>query len=466
MVLLIGLITNVWLVRLLSPKEFGQLGIIMFFVVVCTVLTEGGLSGALIRKKNATKEDYSTVFVMNLSVSLFLYALLYIFSGNIATYYEDPQLGILLKVSGLVLIINAFQITKMARLMSDLRFKTRITHRVISITLASVLAVWTGHLGWGVWSLVVLQLMTSTFQSTTLLIFERGGLSLRFSKSSFKELYSFGVNTTLASMINTTFENVYQLVLGKYFSIGQVGFYYQAKKLQDVSAGMLNMISQNVIFPTLAKLQETPQVFDIAYKKVSRFFLILLGLITCGIYLYAEQVVLMLYGDEWLESIFYLQLLSLASFFFIQEKLNRIIFKVFNKTQQILFLEIVKKVFHTISIVLGIVYTSLDVLLIGFIVVNILSYFINFYSSRKVIGHLDLSELKILMFISFLSFICIVGMQSLISFFQIEPNAVLLTVPILLLLYFSTLRVFGVFNLVSESRAMVSVYSNRKSSQP
>lgn len=460
-VLLIGLITNVWLVRLLSPKEFGQVGIVMFFIVVCTVLTEGGLSGALIRKKEATKDDYSTVFVMNLVVSLFLYSLLYIFSYNVADYYDDPELTNLLKVSGLVLIVNAFQITRIARLMSDLRFKARIIYRLISITIASVLAIATGYLGWGVWSLVVLQLMTSSFLTALLVIFEKGGVGLKFSKSCFMELYSFGVNTTLASMINTGFENIYQLILGRYFTIAQVGFYYQAKKLQDVSAGMLNMVSQSVIFPILAKLQEDVHKFEITYKKVTQYFLVLLGLITCFIYLYAEQVITILYGDEWYDSIFYLQLLSLASFFLIQEKLNRIIFKIFNQTRQILVLEIVKKVFHTISIVLGITYMSLDILLIGFIIINAISYFINYYFSRKVINSFDMSELKTLLFVSLLCFVCIVSVQQVMGLFQTDSYTVLLTVPFLLLLYFSILWLGGIFDVVKESKSMVSIYRKR-----
>ena len=304
--LLIILISNVILARMLSPKEFGQIGIIMFFIMLANVFTEGGLSGALIRKKNATKIDYSTVFIFNLIVSIFCFLLLLLFSDFIANYYNDHLLKKLIIVSGFVLIINAFQITQNAKLMSDMKFKQQTLYRFFAVLIATIIGLIFAYLGYGVWALVVIQLLISFNMTLILWFFEGLHLSVKFNRKSFNELYGFGINTTIASLLNTTFDNIYQLILAKHFSLNQTGFYYQAKKLQEVPTGVINMVAQSVVFSSLSKLQDDKTLFINAYNKIFLYFLIVLGLITILTYVYAEQIILLLYGKKRIDSVIYM----------------------------------------------------------------------------------------------------------------------------------------------------------------
>ena len=304
--LLIILISNVILARMLSPKEFGQIGIIMFFIMLANVFTEGGLSGALIRKKNATKIDYSTVFIFNLIVSIFCFLLLLLFSDFIANYYNDHLLKKLIIVSGFVLIINAFQITQNAKLMSDMKFKQKTLYRFFAVLIATIIGLIFAYLGYGVWALVVIQLLISFNMTLILWFFEGLHLSVKFNRKSFNELYGFGINTTIASLLNTTFDNIYQLILAKHFSLNQTGFYYQAKKLQEVPTGVINMVAQSVVFSSLSKLQDDKTLFINAYNKIFLYFLIVLGLITILTYVYAEQIILLLYGKKRIDSVIYM----------------------------------------------------------------------------------------------------------------------------------------------------------------
>jgi len=448
--LLITLGTNIWLARLLSPEEFGQLGIIMFFIMIANVLTESGLGGALVRKKEATRSDYSTVFVTNLIFSLFCYLILLIGSGAIANFYEDALVKDLLIVAGFVLIINSFQLTQNAKLISDLKFKEKSVYRFIAVLISSSIGICLAYNGFGVWSLVAIQLMTAGINTILLWMFEGFFMRFYFSKASFRELYSFGVNTTLASILNTAFDNIYQLILGKYFSISETGYFYQAKRLQDVPGGVINTLSQSVVFSSLAKLQEDKLAFTKAYNKISLYFIVMLGFLSSFIYVYAEQIILLLYGDGWVGAIFYMKFLTIGSFFFIQEQINRVIFKVFNQTRKILYLEYVKKAIQSISIIIGVIYLDLHILIIGFVVTNIIGYLINFYYSRKIIGEVSFYELKILLKIICLSVTIVIMVILFSEIFNLKGFKLLYTFPLLIGSYIIGLDLLKIVSIKRE----------------
>lgn len=456
--LIIVLATNIWMARLLSPREFGQVGVIMFFITLTTVFTESGLGGALVRKKEATQEDYSTVFVTNLVLSFFCYTLLWFSAGAIATYYEDKLLKNLLIVAGVVLVINAFQLTQNAKLMSELKFKQISLYRFVSVLIASVVGVYLAYKGFGVWALIIIQILTALISTLLLWIFEGFFLKLQFSRVSFKELYAFGVNTTAASLLNTGFENIYQLVLAKYFSLAQTGYFYQAKKLQDVPGGIINMVTQSVIFSNLAKLQDNKVAFTKAYNKITLYFVVMLGFISTFIYVYSEPIVYLLYGKEWSGAVFYMQLLTLASFFYIQELINRVIFKVFNQTRQILYLEYLKKTIQATSIGVGIYYLNMEILIIGFVITNFIGYFINYYYSRRVLGSVNYYELIAVFKICIISLTTIILINLIILKIDLHEIELFLTFPLLLILFVFGLYVLKVIDIKNEIKILVKLY--------
>ena len=456
--LIIVLATNIWMARLLSPKEFGQVGVIMFFITLTSVFTESGLGGALVRKKEATQKDYSTVFVTNLVLSFFCYALICFSAGAIATYYDDNLLKNLLVVAGVVLIINAFQLTQNAKLMSELKFKQKSLYRFVSVLIASVFGVYLAYKGFGVWALIIIQILTALISTLLLWIFEGFFLRLQFSRASFKELYAFGVNTTAASLLNTGFDNVYQLVLAKYFSLAQTGYFYQAKKLQDVPGGIINMVTQSVVFPSLAKLQDDKVAFTKAYNKITLYFLVMLGFISTFVYVYSEPIVYLLYGKEWAGAVFYMQLLTIASFFYIQELINRVIFKVFDQTRQILYLEYSKKTVQAISIGIGIYYLNMEILIIGFVISNIIGYFITYYYSRRVLGLVTYFELFTVFKICIISLTTIIIINFIILKIELQEIKMFLTLPLLFIIFIFGLYVFKAIDIISELKTIVKLY--------
>ncbi|WP_282018058.1 lipopolysaccharide biosynthesis protein [Salegentibacter mishustinae] len=455
--LVIGLVANIILARLLSPYEFGQVGIIMFFIAIARVLTESGLSGALIRKSDATEEDFSTVFLFNLGVSVTLMLLLILFSEKIANFYNDLELKNILIATSSILLINAFQITQNAKLVKDLKFKEKATYEFVAIFFASLLGVVLAIQNAGVWALVIMQIATALFLTILLWLFEGPLKKLVFSRISFKGLYKFGVNTTLASLLNTAFDNVYQLILGKYFSINQTGFYFQGKKLQDVPVKIIRSTTSGVIYSSLAKLQNEHSLFNKFYRKILTVFTVVVGLICLMVFFYAENVILLLYGEQWLGAVFYIQILIVASYFYMQESLNRIIFKVFDKTEKILYLEIIKKSIQAITVAIGVLSESIEILLYGFLFTSILSFFLNYYQSRKVQNNFSWQELYIILKVGVISIFTVSTGLTLKEYFELQLYYSFLLIPILLIIFISAVKLFNVSDILRDSRAILNV---------
>ena len=268
--LAVGLVTNIILVRLLSPKEFGQVSIIMFFIILATILVESGLAGALVRKENTTEVDYSTVFIFNLAISIILMFALLVSSEYIAMFYNDSDLINLLRLSSLVLIVNALRITQSVKLIKSLNFKVKSYCEIIAIAVGSIIAIYSAMQGVGALSLVILQLSTA-ITLTILLWFYVGPMKkYEFNYESFKQVYKFGVNTTLASLLDKVFDNSYQLILAKYFSISQSGYFYQAKKLQEMPVGIIQNSILGVVYATLSKIQGDEKKFNTVYFNILR----------------------------------------------------------------------------------------------------------------------------------------------------------------------------------------------------
>lgn len=434
--LIINLFANIVLARILGPEVFGQMAIILFFITIASVITESGLSGALVRAENVRESDYSTVFIFNFFISLILFVLIILGSSLISKFYDIMNLRDLIIVSCSVIIINAFKITQTTKLIRDMKFKKKYMYEFISISIASLVGVFLALNDWGIWSLVVMQIMNSLIL-TVILWIALGRLKIySFDFVYFKSIYKFGVNTTLASIINTGFDNIYQLILAKYFSISQTGLYYQGKKLQEIPVGILQSTVLNVVYSGLSKIKNDPKSFNELYTTVVRLFTVLLSIMCVFIYLYADTIILNLYGDAWVGSIVYLKLLIIAGFFYLQEMLNRLIFKIFDKTEKILQLEIIKKIIQSITIVYGIWHMDILYLLYGFVLTSILSFFINYYYARKIQDYFSYNDLKYILLNIILSVFLVFIFNSIKTFFDLNQFVLILLIPIVFLVYF------------------------------
>lgn len=442
--LAVGLAANILLARILGPEEFGKIAIAVFFVSIGTVLVESGMSGALVRKQGATAIDFSTVFIFNIGVSLALAILLVAFSGLISGLYGIDELQSVLQVLSITIIFNALRIIQDVKLIKEMRFKTKAACELFSISVGSILGVSVAFAGAGVWALVVCQLASSIVLTLVLWCVVGPVGKLVFKKKSFREFYGFGVNTTAASILSSIFDGMYQLILAKYFSVNNAGQYYQAKKLQDMPVGMLQGAALGVVFSALSKVQDDLQVFERMYKEVVRLFSVAIAILCLAIFLYSDVLVSLLYGGEWGDASHYLKYLSVAAFFYLQETLNRIVFKVFNRTDIILKLEIMKKAAQAITMALGVVTMSVDVLLLGLVVTNIIGFWLGCWRSSMLRSGAAWMGLRIVLRVSLIAVI----VASVRNYVPVELfSRGVLEVVSILFLFLLLLVLFGVVSI-------------------
>jgi len=444
---IIGLITNIILARILSPFEFGQVGIIMFFITVINVLTEGGLGGALVRMKEISNEDYSTVFIFNLAVSVAFFLLLICSSGLIANYYNDIRLKPLICVSSIIIVINAFNIVQNARIYREMKFKINLYINVASVVFSSSIGLYLAFKGFGVWSLVIMNLILVLTKTILLWISEGGVGKLSFNVTSFKGLYRYGIFVTLISFFNTAFDNIYQLLLGKYFSIKQVGYFYQGKKMQGVPFFILNSLTLGVIFSHLANFQTDNESFQKEYLKIHSAFSIVIAALGSLIFLLARHAVQLVLGNVWLESVVYIKLLTIASFFLLLKVYCQNICKVFNRTEKIFIWELVAIALQIVTIVVGIVMKSIFITLSGAIVSNLIAYLINSIYSWRLLGLTGDKEMASTAKIVIASCIGVV-VAAQIDTMNINVLLQITMMPVVfVLIYLVLLKILGIFDL-------------------
>jgi teichuronic acid exporter len=449
---IISLIGNIVLARLLGAYEFGIIGILLFFIMISRVFTESGLSGALIRKGNPSDEDYSTIFIFNICISVFLFLLVWFLAPYISLFYENNHLALYLRVISVIFVINAFKFTQNTRLIVQLDYKKISYYTTTSMILGTSIGVVLAFLDFGVWSLIAMQISNALILTIIFWTKEGGYSNLVFNNTSFKGMYKFGLYTTLSNLIGTIFENIYQLILGKYFSISTTGYYFQGKKLQEIPVGILKNTTTGVVYSALSKVGHEGNKFDKIYTSIGKLFTAIVGLVCLNLYLFSTDIVILLYGENWIESSFYIRVLSIASFFYMQEMLNRNIFKVFDKTDSIFKLELIKKAIQIVSIIIGLYYLDIKILMYGYVVVSAISFLINYSESRKIFSNSKSKYFELWIAIKvFLIFMILVFLfEKVLLFFELKPlYRVLIFCPILSVTFLGILHSLKVVNIKS-----------------
>ena len=302
----VSFLVAIVLARLLTPEEYGLLGILMIFIVISESIVNSGLSSALIRKQGATEEDFSTVFITNLILSFVMYGVLFLCAPLISTFFEQPQLTILLRVMGAIVIINALSLVPLAKLTKDVNFKTITVCSFFSAIVAGTVGISMAFMGYGVWALVGQQLSRQLTNTLALWIANKWLPQLRFSINSFKELWGFGWKLLASGLINTIWNEIYKVVIGKFYSPATLGQYTQAHQYANIFSSNLTTVIQRVSYPVLSKIQNERERLKQAYRQVIKVtmlitFTMMLGLAGC-----AQNFIYVLIGEQWLPCVGYL----------------------------------------------------------------------------------------------------------------------------------------------------------------
>ncbi len=379
-------IVGVILARILSPREFGLIGMLTIFIAISQAIVESGFSTALIRKRNCSQADYSTVFYFNLIISVVLYVVLFFSSGIISRFFEEAELENMLKVFGLILVINAFGMIQQTIFSKEINFKVQTYVTLISALCSGVLAIGAATMGMGVWSLVILNLSRAFLNTLFLWIWSVWRPILIFSKKSFSELFGFGSKLLISALIETIFQNIYYLVIGKFFSARELGFYTRADQFRNLPSQNITDVIQRVSFPVLSAIQDQPERLKENYRKLIRSTMYITFILMLGMAAIAKPMILVLIGEKWLPSVQFLQLLCFVGMFYPLQALNLNILNVKGRSDLFLKLEIIKKIINIPVIILGI-FAGIKAMILGMILNNIFAYILNSFYSGKLIGY-------------------------------------------------------------------------------
>lgn len=386
---LIGII----LARLLEPSEFGLIGMITIFIAVSTSVIDSGFSQALIRKKNCTDTDYSTVFYFNLAVSLLLFIILFFLAQPISNFFDESLLENLVKVISLVIIFDAFTIIQRTILTKRIDFKLQTKVSVISNVSGGLIGIYLAYSGYGVWSLVAKQLSHRGFNALLLLFWNRWLPTLKFSYNSFKELFSFGSKLLLSGLIDTIYRNVYLLVIGKYFSAAELGYFTRAQQFSELPSQNINSVIQRVTYPVLSSIQDDIPRLKTSYQTLIRSTMFITFVLMLGLAAVADSLVITLIGEKWRQSIIYLQMLSFVGMMYPLHSLNLNMLNVQGRSDLFLKLEIIKKSLAVPTIIIG-VLLGIKIMIAGMIVNSFIAYYLNSFWSGRFIGYSFKQQVK------------------------------------------------------------------------
>lgn len=310
--LFLAFVANLVLARLLSPDDFGCIALLMVFISLSQIFVDGGFGAALIQKKEPTQADYSTIFYWNLLLALGLYFLLFFCAPVIARYYEIPILKDILRVQGLIIILDSFGLVHKNNLRKTLQFK-KISLIVLGANfIAVVVAITMAYNGFGVWCLVAQQLLISGMTTALFWIFNRWKPSLVFSKQSFKELFGFGGFILLSNMIVTFTNEVQSLIMGKLYTARDVGLYSQARKFESIMSGTPSTVVNQVTFPVFSKFQnDIPQLTNIL-RRITKVMAFVVFPAMILVILIAKPAIVLMLTDKWVDCVPFFQILCIG----------------------------------------------------------------------------------------------------------------------------------------------------------
>ena len=308
----ITFISNVVLARLLTPSDFGCVGMLMIFINLSNTFIDGGFGSALIQKKKPTNEDYSTIFFWNLFLSVFLYILLYISAPHIAEFYRTPILSSILKVNGIVLILNALNIIQLNQLRKQLCFKKLAIVEVLSALISLICAITAALVGLGIWSLVIQQIMLSFLRTVLLWILNKWRPLIIFSFRSFRELFNFGSYILLSNLFGTFSNEIQGLFVGRMFNPSTMGLYTQAFRLEGSMSTIVSGVINQVAYPVMSDLQDNREKLISATRRFTIIPAYLCSFIMGLVIVIAKPLIIIIFGYKWIDCVPYFQILCVA----------------------------------------------------------------------------------------------------------------------------------------------------------
>ena len=386
-------VVGIILARLLTPDDYGLIGIIAIFTAISMAMINGGFTNALIRKKNVTDDDYYTAFIVNLSMSFLLYAVIFFCSPLIAKFFDREELVLLTRVSSIGIIIGALAIVQQTRLTKRIDFKTQTKITLIASISSGFVGITMALNGCGVWSLVAQQLTSQTFRSLLLWYYNKWSPYLKFSKTSFKYLFGFGWKLMVSGVLDTVWKELYQVVVGKFYSPATLGQYTRSKQFSQLFSSNLTIVIQRVTFPVLSNIQDDKQRMVSAYRRIIKTTMFITAVSMFFLGAVSEALLHCLIGPQWHEAATYLPLICIAGSLYPLHAINLNMLQVQGRSDLFLVLEIIKKIIGLAPLFVGAFVGIMPMLYVN-LLIGVICFFLNSYWTGKFLGYSSWMQIK------------------------------------------------------------------------
>lgn len=385
-------IATLVLARLLGPAEFGLIGMIMVFFTIGTTLVDSGLSVSLIRAKKPSIVEYSTLFYLNIGMSFIAYLLVFVLAPFVAQFYSQPILELLVKIYCLGFVITAFRMVPQAILVKEMNFKKIALLNIPGNIVGLFVGVWMAKNNYQVWSIVGLFLSTQIIATITYWFFIDWKPQLCFSSNKMKLHWNFGYKLMLSAQLNTVFDNIYNLLIGRVFNVQYLGYYERGYTLTNYPISILSGVINKVSLPMFVDIMSDKVLVLNVYRKIMLVSYYITSILMLGALVLAKPIFLVLLGNQWMPAIPYFQILCLAYIFYPIHSLNINLLSVLGRSDLFLKLEVIKKVVIVLSVVVGFKFGIMG-LLWSTVFTSVLALFINTHFTGGFIKYKTWSQI-------------------------------------------------------------------------
>lgn len=416
------------LARLLSPSEFGIIGIATILIAILTGFVDCGFSNALIRKKDVSGEDYNTMFITNVGMSIVIYAIIFVISPIIAGFFQQQEVTNILRVLSLIIIIQSVSLVQQTILTKHINFKAKAKATVISATLSGILGITAASCGYGVWALVVQQLSANISNTICICIICKWTPNFKFHLDSFRQMWTFGWKIMLSTFIDRVWNELHQTVVGKWYTPAALGQYSRAKIYAHFLSSNFTLIIQRVSYPVLSEIQDDKEKLVYGYRKIIKLsmFVTVVCLIPLGAI--SEPFVYCMIGNQWEQAASFLPLMCIYMSLYPLHSINLEMLQVEGRSDLFLKLEIIKKTIGLGPLCLGI-FVDIYWMIAGSIITGFICFIINSHYSGKNLGYTSWQQFKDILPSYIIAFIIAIS----VYFIKYLPISCFIVLPIQLL---------------------------------
>ena len=392
--IIIQFVSGIILARLLTPYDYGCIGMLSIFIVIAEVFIDGGFGSALIQKKQPSQEDYSTIFFWNIGVALIMYIILFVSAPAISRFFHIPLLCDVLRVQGIVLFIYSLNIVQRNQLKKKLNFKLLSIISVVTSIIALGVTIYMAYKGFGVWALVTQNIIIAAIPSIFFWFYVRWRPSWVFSWVSIKELFSFGGYIFLTHLTSRFTNRIAGLIIGRVYNPSTLGYYSKASGTERLASSTIAQIMNQVTYPLYAEVQDDKIVMQNMIKRLTMTISYITFPLMFILLLCAKPIFILLYSDRWLQSVPYFQVLCLAGLAYCLQSANLQTIAAIGKSKVMFWWSLVKQIVVIGLMIGGLALFGMWGLLAGRVIGSYFVLFVNMSLVSKHIGYKLYQQIK------------------------------------------------------------------------